>query len=669
MARKPQFYNLVFVTIAFLFLCTTIITADQCSDGECKPQSQGLFGIGHFTEQQCTNLVQRLLPIHRALNEIETQFATELAGIHPNFTMSARNLLQYMALRHHDISQLQDTLASMGLSSLGRAEAHVQHSITNVIHLLTSFVCSNFAHMDPEQLVVNSFVSYEDGKRLLEQHTDALFGSPSPFRHTRIMVTMPAEAGENYTLVKELVAGGMEIMRINCAHDDPLVWRNMYENLQKANQELGTHCKVLMDLGGPKLRTGIVSPGPKVVKIKPQRDVMGNVVQPAKVWMTSEETPQAPPSKAKAVLPMPPMWLQQLRIDDELEVKDTRGKRRTFHVEMRVGDSFWVTTEETSYITTGSVFKIADRKTKYKGRVGDLPSVDIPINLKAGDTVIVTRDQTPGQGAIVSAAGKVLEPARIPCSLPEIFTQVKSGESIWFDDGKIGGVINSVEFDQMSVNITHAEPAGSNLASDKGINLPQSDLRLPSLTAQDIMDLEYVVNYTDLIGLSFVDDPSDVNMLHEELLKRGKPNIPVILKIETRRAFERLPSILLAAMKGFPLGVMIARGDLAVECGYTLLAELQEEILWITEAAHVPVIWATQVLETMAKKGTPTRAEITDAAMSARAECVMLNKGPYILETVHLLDDVLRRMQSHQTKKTSKLQHLEISDVLFDLHA
>jgi pyruvate kinase len=281
----------------------------------------------------------------------------------------------------------------------------------------------------------------------------------------------------------------------------------------------------------------------------------------------------------------------------------------------------------------------------------------------------VTRDQTPGRAAIVSSSGKVMDPARIPCSLPEIFTQVKAGESIWFDDGKIGGVIATVDFDEISVNITHAEPAGSNLGSDKGINLPQSDLRMPSLTSQDIMDLEYVVNYTDLIGLSFVDDPDDVFMLHDQLKKRGRPDIPVILKIETRRAFERLPSILLAAMQGYPLGVMIARGDLAVECGYTLLAELQEEILWITEAAHVPVIWATQVLDTMAKKGTPTRAEITDAAMSSRAECVMLNKGPYILETVHLLDDVLQRMQSHQSKKTSKLQHLEISDVLFDLHA
>jgi pyruvate kinase len=99
-------------------------------------------------------------------------------------------------------------------------------------------------------------------------------------------------------------------------------------------------------------------------------------------------------------------------------------------------------------------------------------------------------------------------------------------------------------------------------------------------------------------------------------------------------------------------GVMIARGDLAVECGYERLAEVQEEILCICEAAHVPVLWATQVLENMAKMGSPSRAEVTDAAMANRAECVMLNKGPHVVEAVRALDDILRRMEARQSKKT-----------------
>ena len=106
---------------------------------------------------------------------------------------------------------------------------------------------------------------------------------------------------------------------------------------------------------------------------------------------------------------------------------------------------------------------------------------------------------------------------------------------------------------------------------------------------------------------------------------------------------------------------MIARGDLAVECGCERLAEVQEEILWICEAAHVPVIWATQVLETLAKHGLPSRAEITDAAMGDRAECVMLNKGPHIVEAVRVLDDILSRMEAHQSKKRAMLRSLRLA--------
>ena len=103
---------------------------------------------------------------------------------------------------------------------------------------------------------------------------------------------------------------------------------------------------------------------------------------------------------------------------------------------------------------------------------------------------------------------------------------------------------------------------------------------------------------------------------------------------------------------------MIARGDLAVEIGYERMAEIQEEILWLCEAAHVPVTWATQVLEGLVKRGRPSRAEISDAAMAERAECVMLNKGPYLFEAMSVLDNVVGRMQHHQRKKTAQFRAL-----------
>jgi pyruvate kinase len=169
------------------------------------------------------------------------------------------------------------------------------------------------------------------------------------------------------------------------------------------------------------------------------------------------------------------------------------------------------------------------------------------------------------------------------------------------------------------------------------------------------------VKNADLVGLSFVRSASDVGALQERLRALGRPDMGIILKIETKQASERLPSILLAALRSPASGAMIARGDLAVECGYERLAELQEEILWMCEAAHVPVIWATQVLEGLARKGRVSRSEVTDAAMAERAECVMLNKGPWVVRAVQVLEDILRRMESHQHKKRPMLRALSIA--------
>jgi pyruvate kinase len=239
-----------------------------------------------------------------------------------------------------------------------------------------------------------------------------------------------------------------------------------------------------------------------------------------------------------------------------------------------------------------------------------------------------------------------------------VFDSVRPGEGIWFDDGKIGGIIRTVGEAQIRVEITQAKPGGARLLPEKGINLPDTRMRLPALTEKDVADLRFVAANADLVGLSFVRNVSDVESLRARLAEFGGESLGVVLKIETRRAFEMLPDLLLEAMRTPSFGVMIARGDLAVECGYERLAEVQEEILWLCEAAHAPVIWATQVLESLARSGMPSRAEISDAAMGERAECVMLNKGPHVVDAIRVLDNILQRMQAHQSKKRSMLRRL-----------
>src|SRR6516165_5653228 len=158
-----------------------------------------------------------------------------------------------------------------------------------------------------------------------------------------------------------------------------------------------------------------------------------------------------------------------------------------------------------------------------------------------------------------------------------------------------------------------------------------------------------MAGHADVVGYAFVRQASDGDELHARLADLNGHHLGIVVKIETRRAFEALPSVMLAARRRPAAGVLIARGALAVEWGYERLAEVQEAMLWLAEAAHLPVIWATQGLETRAKMGQPSRADITDAARSERAECVMLNKGPYIVAAVRVLENILRRMQAHQS--------------------
>jgi pyruvate kinase len=277
----------------------------------------------------------------------------------------------------------------------------------------------------------------------------------------------------------------------------------------------------------------------------------------------------------------------------------------------------------------------------------------------------LTRSQEPGSPAATDPAEKVLAPARIPCNPPEALGWVEVGERIWFDDGRIGGVVDDVDPDAVTVRITMARPTGERLGAGKGINLPDTTLHLPPLLDQDLEDLDFIVRHADLVGYSFVRSAADVVELQDRLAEIGGTQLGIVLKIETRAAYEDLPAVLLAALRSPVVGVMIARGDLAVECGFAHLAEVQEEILWMCEAAHVPVVWATQVLEQLAKDGRPSRAEVTDAAMAERAECVMLNKGPYIREALRALDSILKRMQAHQDKKRPLLRPMEIARRFF----
>jgi pyruvate kinase len=586
----------------------------------------------------------------------------QLTRVHENYRESARNLLHYLALRRRDLRPLQLRLAALGLSSLGRAESHVLATVDAVLGVLHCLVQRSWQPPSGDTAVID----FAHGEQLLAKHTDALLGPATTGRNVRIMVTMPGEAADDYLLVHNLLKQGMECMRINCAHDDAAAWLRMIENLRQAEKSLGRSCRVVMDLAGPKLRTGPLEPGPAVLRIRPGRDVYGRVTAPARVWLTAEQSPQHPPSPASACLPVPATWLAHLRIGEVAKFKDARGNRRALKIVDVTDHGCWAEATRTAYVVPGTTLRYEreDKSDSHECLIGALPPGETNLFLQKDDLLILTRDLKPGRPATYDSAGKILTPAVIGCTIAEVFDDVRAGEPIWFDDGKIGGVIEKVETERVLVRITHDHLKPVKLRADKGINLPDSQLRLAAMTPKDIEDLSFVARHADIVELSFANSARDVESLQQYLASLGSRQPAIVLKVETRRGFERLPDMLMTAMRAPCCGVMIARGDLAVECGFERLAEVQEEILWICEAAHVPVIWATQVLETLAQQGMPSRAEITDASMGRRAECVMLNKGPYVVSAVQALDDILRRMQAHQAKNRSLLRELHLAHVL-----
>jgi pyruvate kinase len=267
-------------------------------------------------------------------------------------------------------------------------------------------------------------------------------------------------------------------------------------------------------------------------------------------------------------------------------------------------------------------------------------------------------DGSLGQPARYDAQGHLITPAHIGCSHPDIIAKLQPGQRVWIDDGRIGALVETVTTQGVLLRITHAGSRGAPVRPAKGLNFPGLSLDLPALTEQDRQDLDFIVEHADGVNFSFVQTAEDMRSLLDELDRRGATDFPIVAKIETQQAVTNLPAIILSSIGRHPLGIMIARGDLAIEIGNARLAEIQEEILWLCEAAHVPVVWATQVLETMAKKGIRSRPELTDAAMSGRAECVMLNKGPYILDAIRVLNSILTRMEAHQRKKDARLRAL-----------
>lgn len=602
--------------------------------------------LGSLTEQ-----IEDLL---FAAYRFEDEYRPWLDSVDPHWEMSARNLVHYLALRAQDIRPLQQSLGHLGLSRLGRAESHVMASLLAVRAALLSLKGRPLPVDEPPFPI-------QKGRELIDTHAEALLGPRRSSSRSRVMVTMPSDADQQSSWLEELVSAGMSAVRINCAKDGPEVWQRIIAEARLAAAANSQEVKICMDLAGPKLRTGPMAGQSSVIKVKP-RSVPSHDTRtlPARIWLAPSPNPTV---DYETHLPVESAWVQQFERGDTIGVEDERRRQIQLRVEYRSQEGMLALSDLPLEVSTGTKLRAMNRPLSYpETKVLPLPEVPPFLRLKPGDRLRLTREPIPGRPAQLDSEGQVLAPAQISCTLPEIFTQVAAGEAILFNDGKIEGLIRKANADELDVEITFAKQKGSKLRPDKGINLPHSQLKVRGLTQKDREDLAFVAANADVVSMSFVNGPEDVHDLLEELDRLDAQHLGIILKIETRQGFQQLPWSLLAAMRTYPVGVMIARGDLAVEVGWQELALVQAEIGRICEAAHVPTIWATQVLETLAKKGRPSRAEITDAATARHAECVMLNKGPHILSAVRMLGTILQQMGDFHAKTAPMLPQLMVGE-------
>jgi pyruvate kinase len=485
--------------------------------------------------------------------------------------------------------------------------------------------------------------------------TETIFGPRRGKPRTRIMVTLPSDAVDPRVGLPAWHAAGMDAVRINCARDNAVMWKALIDTVRR--QAGKRSCPVFMDLAGSKLRTGSIPDEPPVIKIRPERNRLGSLLRPARIRFV----PAASPTGGEKGIPVEGTLLPNFAVGTRLRFRDARGLHRSMRVLDSSPSQLMCECRRTAYLVPGSVVSAAkEGKSKRRAssfRIAPFPGEEGGLRLSEGARFLLIPHPAPARPRMDRLPSLCLSTTINPSLLAV-------GSKVVFDDGKIEGKVAAVDATGLEIEITVAAGGIRMLRGDRGVSFPGVDLGLPPMTRKDRKDLRFAARYADMIALSFIRRGKDLGLLRKALRAHRASTLPIVVKIENAHAMESLDEILLDALRYAPAAVLIARGDLAMECGFTLLPQLQREILRRSHLAGLPVIWATGVLENLSRKGIPTRSELTDADVAGDADCVLLNKGAYVADSVALLDRLygerarskfttLRPAQSKETRHAS----------------
>jgi len=563
------------------------------------------------------------------------------------------NMRQYLRLRQKDNTSLQEELTKMGLSSLGRSQAHILNSLDLIIEILSK--CQNV-----------SYEAVSDGALLIDEAEEiaairaAIFGGEPKLKKrstTKIMLTLPSEAALDTSMIEEFANTGVGVFRINTAHDSAVEWEIMANKIASLNQNLHPQnkLKIYVDLAGPKIRTGQIKKVKAALKLEPQ----------SKVYLarqTDEESFVKVPIDAYR-FEVDEEFYKKAKKVKELLIATADDKHRTLNV-ISIEKGFIVCElSKKTKVDEDTLIYIDSKKNIISSKILNLPDVTQTIRLHDEDMLFLSLEEMEGHERIADEMGETIEPAAIYCTQKEFVKDAKVGDKVYIDDGKIALTVTEKRESGLLCQVINVKAGGETLKEEKGVNFPDSQISVNAITEEDIKNLDSVVQFADIIGVSFAQNANDIETLRELLKAKNKEHLAIVAKIETKTAVKNLPFILEALMFHKFSAIMLARGDLAIEVEFENMSFLQEEILDLCEAAHTPVIFATQVLENQMKNNLPSRAEITDAAFAQRADCVMLNKGAFALNTIKKLEFILERMHTMFKKNRLLLGRCDIWNV------
>lgn len=563
--------------------------------------------MNRFTKDSRSGLLDQLIMLRAKIEDAFNRFsATEKTAA---AYKSKQNLAAYLTLQKHADETLNSNLAAEGLSSLQLMTPHVLHSMNQAIK-----------HLSLKEGYKREGIDFTQAVHLKNERNKQLFGA-LPDGSTPVMVTLDKSMLDTPDIFKEFLQAGMNIARINLARD-PLTWKNLIEHIRHAEAELNTdrRCIIYADLPGPKIRVSDLEKLSNPYRI--------NIAKTPSGYLLSNQTKEFPFKNAFHI---------QLNIDkfinvsagDKIYFTDENGEERYFTIIKVLNSSCLKVELNQSAVLTKETKVRMNEKESYR-----ILGSRVTIKVKEGDIVRIYKNAD-----FLGKPATDGDPASVGITLPEALKSAKSDDKVFFDDGVISGLVKTVTDEYLDVEITFTKNKTVRIKPQKGINLPRSSvgLNVSAITEADIDLLPQILPYVDLIGLSFVHRPDEVKILADYIKQNTKRKIGIIAKIETKDALNNLAEILLEGLNFGRFGIMIARGDLAIEAGYKSLAHVQEKILEMCKAAHIPVIWATGVLDHMNKKGLPLRAELTDAFMGLRADCIMLNKGDHVADSIRLL--------------------------------